>query len=324
MSAAAFTIGQPFNPYKLFTGIFIPEALVRYAGLSSTAKLAYGRLARYAGEDGRCFPAVGTLAVEIAVKKRRAQTCLEELEHGGLIRREFQSGKASHYVFLWHSIFSGEPPMHNTAPPPVHKSAHEESHHQESKKKESQARRSGKARSVDATTKETPKAKTKPFSQKVDDDEKPKPRTPLENPEMEFRARITERHGSTVDVDRLLQDVKSELDCGPLSEFLEADLKATTAPGRLTNPHGHYRRLARKILRQKQAAGLEWITSTPLQVQEVKFVPSCTCDDGLLPDGAYCGCGVGSFRKQYDDYMKKTAASLPVTLPEVLPEQATA
>ena len=33
-------VGQPFNPYKLFTGIFVPEALVRFRGLSSGAKLA--------------------------------------------------------------------------------------------------------------------------------------------------------------------------------------------------------------------------------------------------------------------------------------------
>jgi hypothetical protein len=51
-------VGQPFNPFRLFTGIFIPEALVRYKDLSAGAKLAYGRLARYAGHDGRCYPAM--------------------------------------------------------------------------------------------------------------------------------------------------------------------------------------------------------------------------------------------------------------------------
>jgi predicted transcriptional regulator len=108
--------GEPFNPFKVFTGIFIPEAMVRYAGLSATSKLAYGRLLRYAGKDGRCYPAVGTLAAEIAVKKRRAQDCLNELTDGGFIRRDFQSGKATEYVFLWHPIYSGEQPMQEAAP----------------------------------------------------------------------------------------------------------------------------------------------------------------------------------------------------------------
>ena len=35
-------VGQLFNPYKLFTGIFIPEALAKYRGVSCGAKLVYG------------------------------------------------------------------------------------------------------------------------------------------------------------------------------------------------------------------------------------------------------------------------------------------
>jgi hypothetical protein len=69
----ALQVGQPFNPFRIFTGIFIPEALVRSDLVSPGAKLAYGRLARYAGQDGRCFPAVETLAQEIGVGKRQAQ-----------------------------------------------------------------------------------------------------------------------------------------------------------------------------------------------------------------------------------------------------------
>jgi hypothetical protein len=42
--------------------------------------MVYWRLARYAGQDGRCFPAVGTLAQEIGVGDRQVQKCLAELE----------------------------------------------------------------------------------------------------------------------------------------------------------------------------------------------------------------------------------------------------
>src|SRR5215470_4700366 len=58
-------VGQAFNPYGLFTGIFIPEALVKCQSSSAGAKLAFGRLARYGGQDGHCYPAVSTLATEI-------------------------------------------------------------------------------------------------------------------------------------------------------------------------------------------------------------------------------------------------------------------
>jgi Helix-turn-helix domain len=75
-----FKAGQPFNPFQLFTGIFIPEAMVRCNLASPGANVAHGRLARYAGKDGECFPAVNTLAQEIGVGKRQAQKYLGELE----------------------------------------------------------------------------------------------------------------------------------------------------------------------------------------------------------------------------------------------------
>ena len=102
-------VGQPFNPFRLFTGIFIPEALVRSSLVSPGAKMAYGRLARYAGQDGKCFPSVGSLAGEIGVSDRQAQKYLAELERARLIRRRTRfSGRAqtSNYIeFLWHPMF---------------------------------------------------------------------------------------------------------------------------------------------------------------------------------------------------------------------------
>jgi hypothetical protein len=47
--------GQPFNPYRMFTGIFIPEELVRSTRIRAGAKLAWSRLARYAGAKGWCI-----------------------------------------------------------------------------------------------------------------------------------------------------------------------------------------------------------------------------------------------------------------------------
>jgi len=102
-------VGQPFNPFKLFNGIFIPEALVLTKLISPGAKLAYGRLTRYSGQNGRCYPSVPRLASEIGVSVRQAQRYLAELDRQGFIRRIERcdgSGQNSNvYVFLWHPLF---------------------------------------------------------------------------------------------------------------------------------------------------------------------------------------------------------------------------
>src|ERR1022692_3471771 len=86
-----FRVGQTFNPFRLFTGIFIPEAMVRYPHLSPSSKLAYGRLVRYAGEDGRCFPAVKTLAKEIGLRERRTRSKANLFGEIGLRERRTRS-----------------------------------------------------------------------------------------------------------------------------------------------------------------------------------------------------------------------------------------
>jgi Helix-turn-helix domain len=101
--------GAPFNPYRMFRGLFIPEGLARYTWISPGAKLAWGRLARYAGEDGRCYPTMKTLGAEIGVGERQAQKYRAELERAKLIRRVSRcAGRArtsNAFEFLWHDLF---------------------------------------------------------------------------------------------------------------------------------------------------------------------------------------------------------------------------
>lgn len=101
--------GEPFNPYKMFTGIFIPEGLARWNRISAGAKLAWSRLARYAGQDGRYHPTMHTLGQEIEVGERQAQKLVCELEKNELVRRIFRfndRGQTSNgFEFLWHEIF---------------------------------------------------------------------------------------------------------------------------------------------------------------------------------------------------------------------------
>lgn len=103
--------GDIFNPYKVFNGAFLPNAVMQHGGISSTAKLCWARLAQYAGANGECFPSQGALAAEIGVSVRQVKRVLSELEQGGFIVRNYPRGqdrfqhKTVRYTFLWHSIF---------------------------------------------------------------------------------------------------------------------------------------------------------------------------------------------------------------------------
>lgn len=105
----SFRRGEPFNPYRMFTGVFIPEGLVRCASIGAGAKLAWGRLARYAGAKGWCIPSKKVLARELGVGPRQAQKYITELERHRLLRRRPRfngRGQTSNeYEFLWHELF---------------------------------------------------------------------------------------------------------------------------------------------------------------------------------------------------------------------------
>ena len=129
MSGGEFTIGQPFNPYKLFNGSFIPEQVCRFRGLSPGAKLIYGRLYRYAGEDGLAYPGTQTLGNETGLGETQARKYVGELERKRFIKvdrenrhyRKDGSGGSNGYVFLWHEAFAGEIGEPRKAPPPLRK-----------------------------------------------------------------------------------------------------------------------------------------------------------------------------------------------------------
>ena len=123
------TVGQPFNPYKLFPGILIPEPICKYKGLSLGAKMIYGRLCRYAGENGVAYPGISTLGAEIGIGETQARGYVKELEQERFIdvdreNRHFRkdgSGGSNGYVFLWHPAFLGEQGASRKASPPPRK-----------------------------------------------------------------------------------------------------------------------------------------------------------------------------------------------------------
>lgn len=112
MSAAGrvcLQVGQSFNPFGLFNGLWVPESLARCRWLSGGAKLAWARLARYAGRDGRCYPTMKTLGQEIGVGERQAQKYIAELEQHKLVRRISRyldrAQTSNGFEFLWHQLF---------------------------------------------------------------------------------------------------------------------------------------------------------------------------------------------------------------------------
>lgn len=110
-------LGEPFNPYGCFVGIFVPVALVRSVDLSPGAKLLYGTLCRYAGKDGQCFPSVGRLAVDLGRQVRQVRFYLRELEDFKLVRRVGEPGKSNRFEFLRHAVFESEAqPLQENAP----------------------------------------------------------------------------------------------------------------------------------------------------------------------------------------------------------------
>jgi len=107
--------GETYNPWRLFIGCIIPNPIARSTELSPTAKLIFGKLCQFAGENGQAYPSYSTLAKEVGVERRQAMRGVKELVSFGLIRPvgrvKGNGGFVSNtYVFLWHRIFFSDEP----------------------------------------------------------------------------------------------------------------------------------------------------------------------------------------------------------------------
>lgn len=114
-------VGQTFIPFRLFRGAFLPNVILRYPGLSPSAKLLWARLAQYAGENGKCYPSQVTLAEELGITDRHIRKLLTELEDKGFVVGERTPsqrliGANARYRFLWHEVFNDAPEEKPTIP----------------------------------------------------------------------------------------------------------------------------------------------------------------------------------------------------------------
>lgn len=101
--------GEPFNPYQMFDGVFLPNWLIRSA-INPGAKILYGRMTRYAAKTGRCNPRQETLAAAMGgLSTRVIRKYLTELQDAGLVQST-QRGlqRSNEYTFLWHAWMDEE------------------------------------------------------------------------------------------------------------------------------------------------------------------------------------------------------------------------
>lgn len=99
------SLSRYIDPFRLFTGAFVPNWLACRKEVSPGAKLAYARLCQYSGRDGDgvARPPQEELADELGVSARTAWDYLKELAELGLIEIERVGlGKPNLYKFLWH------------------------------------------------------------------------------------------------------------------------------------------------------------------------------------------------------------------------------
>ena len=102
-------IGEPFNPWNIFCGIWIPFCIVQCEDLSTGAKICFGRLLYHAGKDGHCFVSQRELGKELAVSPRQVRRYLDELVNLKLLKTESTEDRYFKYYFLGHKMYETAP-----------------------------------------------------------------------------------------------------------------------------------------------------------------------------------------------------------------------
>ena len=101
-------IGQRYNPFRIFAGIYIPNFVWQDRNLTNLSKLLFGRLISYAGKNGNCFPKQETLAEEFNVSTNTILTSINQLVAQKYLEKENPTGKdrlmhkCIRYHFIWH------------------------------------------------------------------------------------------------------------------------------------------------------------------------------------------------------------------------------
>lgn len=290
-SSLAARVGEAFNPFSLFDGALIPTEILKNPDLLPSEKLVFARLMQFAGGNGRAWPSVDRIAREIALSVPQTRRCVSALESKGFIRRVARSGRSNEFEFLWHASYEQEPQSPMIAVPRSLMSALPQSSmsgagqssviagDQSPRIGPGRSRVIGRRESIESSSSEeiqfeknqTGSAPRQEPGSKLSDDDFLHRKRELENPEQEFLLRLKERHSDSVDGHAILHcvtgDLKSYSDFKP---FLDFDRKQTTAPERLKNPAGHYRREVQKFY-ENRSKKREWDMREQMRVLEAKI-----------------------------------------------------
>ncbi len=289
-SSLGLRVGDAFNPFSLFDGALVPSEILRSPDLTPSEKLVFARLMQFAGGKGRAWPSIERVAEKVALSVAQARRCIAALESKGLIRRVPRSGRSNEFEFLWHAIYEREPRSSMIAVPRSCMSALPQSSvsgpGQSSMSAGGRSPVIGSGRSSVIARRESIESSS---SEEIQIEKNQSAKTPeqsalpgltddflhrrgeLDDPEQEFLLRLQERHGSSVDRHAVLQciigDLKSYSD---LKLFLEFERKQTTAPHKLTNPAGHYRRAVQKFY-ETRAKKRDWDMREQIRALEAKI-----------------------------------------------------
>lgn len=103
------TVGKPYSPYRVFTGIVIPEGLLQFPDISLGAKVTLARLWRYCGKRHYCWPTQQELAEQLCFSERSIRTYIGELEKEGFITIKQQGlQRPNMYCLLGHKALMSE------------------------------------------------------------------------------------------------------------------------------------------------------------------------------------------------------------------------
>ena len=148
--SASLQPGDVFNPFGLFTGVFVPSGVAACRGPRQGDKLAYGALLRFAGRDGSCFLSMKTLGSKLGISPRQARAYVAALENAKFIRRMKRcnnGGQTSNgFQFLWHELLTDSVkntsggPRNDTSALPRNGSSAKESQIEESHLEETEPR----------------------------------------------------------------------------------------------------------------------------------------------------------------------------------------
>ena len=99
-------VGQEFNPYKMFTGYWVPESIMPYTGITNGAKLCLSVLYRFMGTNEVAWPSQSQLAERMGCSERSIHAYIDELESDGFIKStRLGLGMTNRYTARWHRIF---------------------------------------------------------------------------------------------------------------------------------------------------------------------------------------------------------------------------